>query len=110
MMGTLVAACSVGVPAQAAEGSSTFLSGDGQREVVLAPGDSALLETDQRFVVEGKDRTMHINLAGRDGVVTAPTCVSARAEKGFVQVYNNCDTWQRVKVVMAFGLDKGCKA
>lgn len=44
------------------------------------------------------------------GVTTAPTCVIARAEKGFIQVYNNCSTWQRVKVVMAFDLDKGCKS
>ncbi|MCG7233671.1 MULTISPECIES: hypothetical protein [Corynebacterium] len=44
--------------------------------------------------------------------VPAPNCIVARAEKGFVQVYNNCggSDPQRVKVVLAFGLDTQCKS
>lgn len=39
----------------------------------------------------------------------APDCVRAVSEKGFVQVYNNCEWDLRVKVKMAFSPDSACK-
>lgn len=39
----------------------------------------------------------------------APVCISARSEKGFVQVTNNCWFDLRVKVIFAFAGDSACK-
>lgn len=39
----------------------------------------------------------------------APDCINATPEKGFVQVYNNCDWDIRVKVIFAFAPDSVCK-
>lgn len=39
----------------------------------------------------------------------APDCINATPEKGFVQVYNNCDWDIRVKVIFAFAPDSSCK-
>ncbi|WP_459589018.1 hypothetical protein [Corynebacterium camporealensis] len=51
-------------------------------------------------------KALAIGSPGRS--TTAPACVNAVAEWGFVQVYNNCGFDVRVKVVMAFAPDSSC--
>lgn len=80
----------------------------------LEPGQSAKFAKGQvaNIVFELPENTVAEAGLSPFAAVPAPNCIVARAEKGFIQVYNNCggDAPQRVKVVLAFGPDTQCKS
>lgn len=89
------------------------LSPEHVSEMKLAPGESLryregssakiALESD-----ETSDKVMHNNIMLTQRR-TAPSCITANREKGFVQVYNNCATPLYVKVALNFAPDSDCK-
>lgn len=99
----------------AATETPTFDLSTSQLEVAeLEPGQSARFakgEVAEVLFAESEGRSTEATLTTL-AAVPAPNCIVARAEKGFVQVYNNCggSDPQRVKVVLAFGPDTQCKS
>lgn len=110
----LALAATVVVPANAyASEAPDALSADSVRETVLAPGESAVFQKGDIARVELIPSDLSRKRQARSAdLATAPNCIVAKAEKGFVQVYNNCGGKepQRIKVKLAFGPDMACKA
>ncbi len=81
---------------------------------VLEPGESVQFAKGQIVEVSFEQPEGWESRAGYSSraAVPAPNCIVAKAEKGFIQVYNNCGGTdpQRVKVVLAFGPDTECKS
>lgn len=107
-------ATTLAIPANAqANDRPTSLSTNAATETDLAPGESISFQKGNvakvEFIPNGLPEKGQARAAG---LTTAPNCIVAKAEKGFVQVENNCggDEPQRVKVTLAFGPDKACKS
>ncbi|GAB3947953.1 hypothetical protein FHE74_10355 [Corynebacterium tapiri] len=89
------------------------LSQNSATETELAPGESVTFQKGDVVKVEmlpnGPSEKIQVRSAD---LTTAPNCIVAKAEKGFVQVYNNCggNEPQRIKVTLAFGPDSVCKS
>ena len=108
----LALAATVSVPADAqASESSDVLSVDSVREVELAPGESTVFQKGNiakiELITEGISEARWSRAADS---TTAPNCIVAKSEKGFIQVYNNCGGTepQRIKVTLAFAPDTTC--
>jgi len=75
-------------------------------EILISSGESATFKEGNvaQIVLEAPETTNR-----SAGEQTAPSCVEAKKEKGFIQVYNNCTHPLRIKVVLAFSPDTACK-
>ena len=90
------------------------ISIDALMEVELQPGESAVFRRGDTVkieqVIEGSPSRSRS--ARSANLHTAPNCIVAKSEKGFIQVYNNCGGTepQRIKVTLAFAPDTECKS
>ncbi|MCQ9343279.1 hypothetical protein [Corynebacterium kozikiae] len=78
------------------------------------PGIEGVSTSQVIITVQENGEISSIESLGNNGLARtaagrAPDCINAVPEKGFVQVYNNCDWDMRVKVVFAFSPDSACK-
>lgn len=94
--------------------TTTTLEPGALEAVELPPGESTQFAKGEtaEVIMDNKGKTTTLGTLSQQSSLkqTAPNCVVARAERGFVQVYNNCGGTNpiRVKVVLALGPDTRC--
>lgn len=78
--------------------------GDFSYDETISAGESLKIEENNWDSISVEREGVSFRSAG----TLAPACVNAVAEKGFVQVYNNCGFDVRVKVAFAYVPDTSC--
>lgn len=95
------------VGAESLHGDTILLEPGATTETELAQGEIAKFPVGEMAEVSIEQNRPPGSRTTRNA--EAPPCVVATKEKGFVQVQNNCNTDVRVKVILAFSTDTGCK-
>lgn len=110
----ILATSVVGQPlAASADSFSQQDSADVAQEVIIGPGEKYSASSTEPVEISAVDQdapeVIQPSAQQSTNANPAPYCVVAYKEKGAIQVENNCGYDLRIKVIVAFSPDTGCK-